>query len=558
MMFRIICFGDSITKGYYSRFEKMLRERYPDYNTQVINAGIVGETSVDGLRRLHEVIESNPNVVIIGFGMNDWRKGVCITVFRKNIEYMVDKFEKQDIRTILLTINPDVHQKNQVSAPIVQYNQEIKSIAYKKKVRIADVYSLWLKELPNVKIGLYDEIHPNEHVGNKIICQALMRVIFRTQTVVVWAFNGLYPFCNYKCEYCYDHSTINDGHYFIKDIDMVEWRKAFRNTFGNEKVIYYLSYGEPMLSQGFYDVLEMIADEHKWYGHMTSNLSVPLERLVNTKLVKEGRFYINASFHPTQIKADKFLKKLLFLREEGVECPIVLVAHPLLLKDFQDYIHFFGKYDFLVHVRRFRGWYEGEHYPQAYTDDVRRLIAKYCDNATIRYMLNESNVDLRGKLSYEGMYYVLVDEKGDVWTSPDSKNKYLGNVFKNNVELFTEPQLYKVRWNGSVNGVAALLETGYRELSGNFVLSFAQQGGVYKTESGIIYKNISTDFTDSKIRAEFRFPGSEKKPDTVHHFFSKAKHKLNSLTQDYISRKVYPLVERNRRKIIKGLYTLFS
>ncbi len=557
-MYRIICFGDSITKGYHSRFKKMVIELYSEYNPQVINAGIAGETSVDGLKRLDSVIEFNPNVVIIGFGMNDWRKGVNIEVFKNNVEFMIDEFKKRDIRTILLTINPDAYQKNQISKPLIQYNQEIKTIAYRKKLRIADVYSLWLKELPNVEMGLYDEIHPNEHVGNKIICTSLLQIIFRTQTVVVWAFNGLYPFCNYKCEYCYVHSTVNAGHYFCKDLTMDEWKEAFRSIFGNEKIIFYLSYGEPMLSQGFYNVLEMIADEPKWYGHITSNLSVPLERLVNTKLVKEGRFYINASFHPTQVKIEIFLKKLLFLRKKGIECPIVLVAHPIILQNFEYYINYFKKYNFLVHVRRFKGWYAGEIYPKNYSEEERNLIAKYCDDATIRYMLNESTVDLRGKLSYEGMYYILVDEKGDVWTSPDSKSKYLGNVFKKNVKLFTEPQPYKVRWNGSVNGVAALLETKYKELSGNFVLSFAKQGGVYKTNSGIIYKNLNTDFTNLNIKAEYGFPGSKKKTDALHRFFSIIQHNWNSLTHDFITRKIYPIAERSRRKIIKNIYTLFS
>ena len=95
-------------------------------------------------------------------------------------------------------------------------------------------------------------------------------------------------------------------------------------------------------------------------------------------------------------------------------------------------------------------------------DEQRRLVAKYCDDATIKYMLNESSVNMKGKLSYEGMYYVLVDENGDVWTSPDSKGQYHGNVFKKDVRLFTEPQPYPVSWCGSVNGIANSLETDYR------------------------------------------------------------------------------------------------
>jgi len=555
-LYRIVCFGDSITKSYWKRFEKLVKEQYGDYDVEIINSGVVGETSQDGLERLNDVLIFDPNIVIVGFGMNDWRKGVEKDVFIKNITLMVDEFIKRDIRTILLTMNPDAHVKGKISKQLKEYNDLIRNIAYEKKVRIADVYSLWLKELTNVEVGLYDEIHPNEHVGNQIICEALLRVVFRSQTVVVWAFNGLYPFCNYECPYCYVFSDINKDHYFRKEIPMSKWREAFKNTFGNEKLVFYFSYGEPLLSLGFYDVLDMIVEEPKWYGHMTSNLSVPLERLANTKLVKEGRFFINGSFHPTEVEPEPFLKQLLFLRENGIECPVVLVAYPPILDKFEYYIRFFVKHDFLVHVRRFRGWYNGKFYPPSYTDDERKLVAKYCDDATIKYMLNESSVDLRDKLSYEGMYYVLIDENGDVWTSPDSKSKYLGNVFNENVRLFNEPQPYTVRWNGSVNGVAALLETGFRELSGNFVLSFAKQGGVYKTDSGIYYKNLKTDFSDLKTRQEYGFPSAEQKPSIIEYFFMKPIHELNKFTKEYITRKIYPLVERKRRALIKRAYEL--
>ena len=43
-------------------------------------------------------------------------------------------------------------------------------------------------------------------------------------------------------------------------------------------------------------------------------------------------------------------------------------------------------------------------------------------------------------LTYAGMYYILVDNDGDVWQTPDYHGRHpLGNVLKNNVRLFTEP-----------------------------------------------------------------------------------------------------------------------
>jgi acyl-CoA thioesterase-1 len=505
---KIVCFGDSITKGYCNRFERKIKKEYSDLKIDVINMGAVSETSVDGLRRLDQVIALEPDVVVVGFGMNDWRKGVEKETFRKNLGFIVEELDRRGIRVILMTMNPDFNQEGRVSKQLIEYNEIIKDVAHEKRVRIADVYSLWMKELPNIREGLYDEIHPNERVGNEVICKALIRVVPRSHIVVAWAFNGMFAFCNYKCEYCYVPSEVSMGHHFQGDIN--EWHDAFKNTFGNQKLVFYLSYGEPMVAKSFYDVVDMIASEPNWFGHITSNLSVPLEKLVGTKLVKEGRLNINGSFHPTETSIDKFLDKLLFLREHGIECPVVFVMWPPFIDKFEEWFKIFDEHNFLVHIRRFRGLYNGKLYPKAYTDEQRQFIAKYCDDATIKYMLNDFEIDVRGKLTYAGMDYIYVDNRGDVYTSPDSRDKYHGNIFKGDVKLFTEPQPYGLNWNGTVNGVASILELNYRQLENNFVMSFARQGGVYHTEKGVYYKNMNTDFNNPKIRQEYNFPLADK------------------------------------------------
>ena len=549
---KIVCFGDSITKGYCSRFERKIKEEYSDLQIEVINAGVVSETSVDGLRRLDQVIALEPEVVVVGFGMNDWRKGVEKETFRNTLGFIVDELDKRGIRVILTAMNPDYNKESQVSKQLVEYNEVVKDIAYDKRVRIADVYSLWMKELPNIKEGLYDEIHPNERIGNEIICKTLMLVVPRSQTVIVWGFNGLdNAFCNYKCEYCYAPHEYRLGHHFQGDIN--EWHDAFKRTFGNQKLVFYLAFGEPMVAKKFYDVLDMIAREPNWYGHMTSNLSPRLDRLVETKLFKEQRFNINASFHPTQTSIDKFLDKLLFLRERGLECPVVFVMWPPFIDKFEEWFKIFDEHNFLVHIRRFKGLYNGKFYPKAYTEEERQVTARYSDDATIKYMLNDFNVDFKGWLSYQGMYYILVDYHGDVYASPDSHEKHLGNIFNGDVKLFTEPQPYGLDWNGSVNGVASLVELNYRELEDDFVISFARQGGVYHTKDGVYYKNMNTDFNDTKIRKEYNFPMAgecrEGFLDRINERILMEYHK----TRECAYREVYHRILRKRNSVLKTI-----
>src|SRR5437868_298093 len=64
----VVCLGDSITRrGYPECLEKLLPVR-------VVNAGVNGNTSRQGLARLkRDVLSRQPDVVVLFFGANDSR-----------------------------------------------------------------------------------------------------------------------------------------------------------------------------------------------------------------------------------------------------------------------------------------------------------------------------------------------------------------------------------------------------------------------------------------------------------------------------------------------------
>jgi len=82
--YRIVCFGDSNTFGehlpyaqtYPAVLQDLLCGKYPELDTVVINAGIRGHTSVQGLARLErDVLWYEPHVVVSAFGLNDGNLG---------------------------------------------------------------------------------------------------------------------------------------------------------------------------------------------------------------------------------------------------------------------------------------------------------------------------------------------------------------------------------------------------------------------------------------------------------------------------------------------------
>jgi len=505
---KIILFGDSITKGYAPTFEKAIKDEYSETEITIINAGISGETSQDALKRIDQLVNESPQVVVIGFGMNDWRKGVSKNEFKKNISKMVDEFDKNNTRVILITINPD-HQGflSGMSKEIDEYSHIIGEVARDKRIKIADVNSLWKREIKPVQRGLRNAIHPNR-LGYRIICKSLMYIVPRRNTVVLWQYNGHEAKCNYRCPYCYYIGLHHPNDKFFGTIE--QWHRGIKESFGNQHLIIYLAFGEPTIGDAFYDIVKMVGSEPNWELRMTSNVSQPMEKLVKSKAAREGRLHINASFHPLSVTIDEFLAKILFLRTHGIEVSIVYVMYPPFLKRLESDMAVFIEHNFVVHIRRFQGTYKGKEYPYGYTDEEIRFIAKYCDDGMIKYMLNQQHNT--GDMTYSGLHFFVMDSVGNVGYDSNVFEPYtkyrciFGNIHQGNFNPLFEPGPYPGGREGTVDGVANLVEANYHELEGNNVLSFARKGGVYRTDTGVFYKNLHTDFTDSQIRAEYNFP----------------------------------------------------
>lgn len=164
----IVCFGDSLTKGYGASDGK----GYPYYLQQmvdcpVINLGVNGNTSADGLRRIDDVlkhIKSSETIVIVEFGANDFFQQTPLAQTKKNMEQIIDRLV--DAGAIVVIASPQDSEMNEI------YHL-LKSIAENKKVEFIDGI---LNEIWNKRNLFSDFVHPNTN-GYKLVAEKIYNKI---------------------------------------------------------------------------------------------------------------------------------------------------------------------------------------------------------------------------------------------------------------------------------------------------------------------------------------------------------------------------------------------
>ncbi|WP_320170445.1 arylesterase [Maridesulfovibrio sp.] len=108
----LAAFGDSLTEGYglpaYSSFPAQLERRLLEEgcHVEIVNFGLSGDTSADGLLRLADVIESRPDCVYLEFGANDCFQLLDPAQLEMNLSAMIEAFQEAGTPVLLLGFKP--------------------------------------------------------------------------------------------------------------------------------------------------------------------------------------------------------------------------------------------------------------------------------------------------------------------------------------------------------------------------------------------------------------------------------------------------------------------
>jgi acyl-CoA thioesterase-1 len=105
---RIIFLGDSLTAGLGLSADRSFpalieaRLKAEGYGYSVLNAGVSGDTSAGGLRRLEWALgEGEPRILVVALGGNDGLRGLPPAELEKNLAAIIEAAQRRDLTVIL-------------------------------------------------------------------------------------------------------------------------------------------------------------------------------------------------------------------------------------------------------------------------------------------------------------------------------------------------------------------------------------------------------------------------------------------------------------------------
>jgi acyl-CoA thioesterase-1 len=173
--FRIAFLGDSLTAGfgllsdqaYPAQIEQLFAAEGYD-EVEVINAGISGDTTAGGLRRVAGILEPGVRVLVVALGGNDALRGLTTKETHDNLLQIIQTARGKGVQVLLAGMEAPTnlgedYRKN-FRDVFTQLLSESRGIAF--------VPFLLEGVAGNPALNLADGIHPNP-AGARVIAQAL-------------------------------------------------------------------------------------------------------------------------------------------------------------------------------------------------------------------------------------------------------------------------------------------------------------------------------------------------------------------------------------------------
>jgi acyl-CoA thioesterase-1 len=175
----VLFFGDSLTAGYgldpAQAFPALIQAKITarDWDFRVINAGLSGETTAGGLRRIDWVLQRPIAVLVLALGGNDGLRGLPLADAKRNLQAIIDRTRHTypQVKIVLAGMRAPTNLGREYTT---DFRTIFPDLATANAVPLIPFLLEGVGGIPT--LNLPDGIHPNP-AGHKIIAENVWQVL---------------------------------------------------------------------------------------------------------------------------------------------------------------------------------------------------------------------------------------------------------------------------------------------------------------------------------------------------------------------------------------------
>jgi len=175
----IVIVGDSLAAGHgvdpEEAFPGLLQERINEKKLpyEIVNAGVSGDTTAGGVRRMPWLLKRKMDVLVLELGGNDGLRGITPRETKTNLEKIVDlaREKNPDVQIIVAGMQMPQNMGEEYTR---EFREVFPKVAKEKKTKLIPFLLEGVGGKP--ELNLPDRIHPNPK-GHKIIADTVWSVL---------------------------------------------------------------------------------------------------------------------------------------------------------------------------------------------------------------------------------------------------------------------------------------------------------------------------------------------------------------------------------------------
>lgn len=175
----ILMLGDSLTDGYgltrSQAYPALIAEkmRATGYKAEVINAGVSGDTTAGGLRRMTKYATQRIDILVLELGINDAFRGVPVDEMRTNLQAIIDRARQHNPNVAIVIAGMQLPLYG-ADAYVRTFGEMYSELAAKNHAALIPYLLEGVGGDPT--LNLSDRIHPNA-AGQRILAENVWRVL---------------------------------------------------------------------------------------------------------------------------------------------------------------------------------------------------------------------------------------------------------------------------------------------------------------------------------------------------------------------------------------------